>query len=197
MGDRDPPPVPAAERYLSRPRSTATIPCGAQASRPAGGSGFACDHRAQPRARAGSGKGFWPREAPTSRAFSVDGHTSAVSAESGMVGLYDAARPEWHARLHGQLHSVFGVAFSADGRRLVSTGDGAEAVKLWDVDTQQELLTLPGHGTFCDGAEFTDDKTTLIIGSDKNHGLWQFWRAPSLAEREEIERGGGGWARGE
>jgi WD40 repeat protein len=141
-------------------------------------------------------KGFWPSKAPTCRAFSVDGHTSAVSAESGMVGLYDAARPEWHARLHGQLHSVFGVAFSADGRRLVSTGDDAEAVKLWDVDTQQELLTLPGHGTFFDGAEFTDDDTTLIIGSDKKQGEWQFWRAPSFAEIDEVERAHGGWARG-
>ena len=142
-------------------------------------------------------KDFWARQRWTDRAFSADGHTSAVSAESGIVALADAARPEWRARLHGQLHSVFGVAFSADGSRLASTGDGDEAVKLWDVATQQELLTLPGQGTFLNGAEFTDDDSTLLIGREGKPGTWQFWRAPSRAQIEAVERAGGGWARGE
>ena len=142
-------------------------------------------------------KNFWPRGALTDRAFSPDGHTFAVAAESGIVGLYDVAHPQSRQRLHGHLHSVYGVAFSPDGSRLAATGDGDEAVKLWDVRTHQELLTLSAPGTFLSGVEWTDDGTTLIVGSERNVGTWQYWRAPSLAEIERVERAGGGWARGE
>ena len=41
--------------------------------------------------------------------------------------------------------SVKSVAFSPDGKRLVSGSLGVAAVKVWDVATGQELLSLKGH----------------------------------------------------
>jgi WD40 repeat protein len=39
---------------------------------------------------------------------------------------------------------VMSVAFSADGKRLVSAGDD-QTVKVWDATSGQEMLTLKGH----------------------------------------------------
>ena len=38
------------------------------------------------------------------------------------------------------------VTFSADGKRLVSAGDG-QTVRVWDAVTGQEILTVKGHST--------------------------------------------------
>ena len=39
----------------------------------------------------------------------------------------------------------------SDGRRIATAGDD-ETVKVWDTETGQELLTLPGVGSFVDSA---------------------------------------------
>ena len=46
--------------------------------------------------------------------------------------------------LKGHTAQVFGVAFSPDGRRIV-TGSYDKTVKVWDAATGQELLVLKGH----------------------------------------------------
>jgi hypothetical protein len=83
--------------------------------------------------------------------------------------------------LHGHMNAVTGVAFSANGRRLISTSGARETVKLWDVGTRQELLTLSGaRGS--DLGRWSADGDVILAGPP-----WQAWRAPSWEEIAETE----------
>jgi WD40 repeat protein len=117
-----------------------------------------------------------------SLAVSPDAGLVASSTEGGVVRLFDPAKGEWIEDLHGHLNAVFGIAFSPDGRRLISTFGGREAVKLWDVNTRQELLTLDGIGGPLTAARWSADGDVILAGAP-----WQFWRAPTFAEIEAAE----------
>ncbi len=84
-------------------------------------------------------------------AFSFDGRYVALGSWRATAGVYDVIKQERVAILHGQLAAAGAVAFSPDGTRLISTSIAEEMVKLWDLTTQQEFLTLAGneanHGT--------------------------------------------------
>jgi len=85
--------------------------------------------------------------------------------------------------LHGQFPVATGSAFSPDGRRLFSTSHGREAVKLWDVGTRQELLTLAGVDQCgLDRARWSADGNVILAGAP-----WQAWSAPSLEEIAAAE----------
>jgi len=77
---------------------------------------------------------------------------------------------------------VFGIAFSPEGRRLISASGGREAVKLWDVATRQELLTLGGTGSALNVARWSADGDVILAGAP-----WQAWRAPSWEEIAAAE----------
>ncbi len=87
------------------------------------------------------------------------------------------------ANLQGHLNAAFGVAFSPDGRRLVSSYGGREAIKLWDVGTRQELLTLNSStGELLHGALWSSDGDVILAEAP-----WQAWRAPSWEEIAAAE----------
>jgi WD40 repeat protein len=85
--------------------------------------------------------------------------------------------------LHGHLNAAYGVAFSPDGTRLISTASGREAVKVWDVETGQELLTLSGEGNYLYLAQWMADGDVIIAGAP-----WQAWHAPSWEEIAATEK---------
>lgn len=117
-------------------------------------------------------------------AVSPDGGLVAAGTSSGQVRLFDSAKGELiEPPLHGHLNGVAGVAFSQDGRRLISTSGGREAVKLWDLGTRQELLTLSGSGS-SSTARWSADGNVILAGPP-----WQAWRAPSWEEIAAAEKG--------
>ena len=122
------------------------------------------------------------REICWALAVSPDGAMVAASTGGGEVRLVDSTKWELMERLHGHLNSIGGVAFSQDGRRLISASGGRETVKVWDVGTRQELLTLSGTGSFLAEAKWSADGETIVAGPP-----WQAWWAPSWEEIAEIE----------
>lgn len=116
-------------------------------------------------------------------AVSPDGGLVAASTWGGPVRLFDAANAESKGELDGHMNASQGVAFSPDGRRLISTSGGADNVKLWDVGTRQELLNLAGIGdSQPGGAMWTDDGDVILADAP-----WQAWRAPSWEEIAAAE----------
>jgi WD40 repeat protein/tRNA A-37 threonylcarbamoyl transferase component Bud32 len=115
-------------------------------------------------------------------AVSPDGGLVASSTDGGLVRLFAPAKGELIESVHGHLNAAVGIAFSADGRRLISTSIGREAAKLWDVGTWQELLTLGGTGSWLNAARWSADGDVILAGAP-----WQAWRAPSWEEIAAAE----------
>jgi WD40 repeat protein/tRNA A-37 threonylcarbamoyl transferase component Bud32 len=107
---------------------------------------------------------------------------AASASGGGEVRLFDPVKGELIETVHGHLNAIFGLAFSPDGRRLVSSSGGREAVKLWDVETRQELLTFSGAGSALGSARWTVDGDVILVGTP-----WQAWRAPSWQEIAAAE----------
>ena len=71
------------------------------------------------------------------------------------------------------------AVFSPDGKRLV-TGSVDGTVKLWDMNTNQELITLKGHADEVTSIIFSSDgKALATTGLD---GTLRLWRAATESE---------------
>jgi flagellar hook assembly protein FlgD len=76
-----------------------------------------------------------------------------------------------HNRLVGHI-GYFIVSFSRDGKTLAS-GNDDYTIKLWNVETGQEIRTLSGHNNNVTGVSFSPDGKTLVSGSfDYTIKLW-------------------------
>jgi WD40 repeat protein len=107
------------------------------------------------------------------------GHLASVSGD-GVVNLWDATRlhQEQPVRLFTRGAYVPGpysnVAFSPDGRRLASGGEN-NTVKIWDVPTRRELLTLSGHSGDVYSVTFSPDDEGRWIASAGEDSTVKFW----------------------
>ena len=64
------------------------------------------------------------------------------------------------------------IEFSPDGKRLATSHSGG-TVKLWDLTTAQETLTLKGHNKVVTGLAFSPDGRRLISASaDLTVRIW-------------------------
>ncbi len=121
-------------------------------------------------------------------AFSPDGRWFAAVSILGVGQLWDTASGRMHAPLQGFLQGTHSVAFSPDGQRLAIGSNGNEAIKLWDIESVQELLTLPGQGSMFNATAFSPDGS--VLASANSEGLLHLWRAPSLEDIARLEAHG-------
>jgi WD40 repeat protein len=121
-------------------------------------------------------------------AFSPDHHYFVQPLSMGLVGIEDARTGQSLGRVRGFLHGVHSLAFSPDSQRLAAGSDDRQAVKLWDIQGLQELVTLRGEGTVFSETHFSPDGN--LLGSMNYKGVLHVWRAPSWAEIEATERTG-------
>ncbi len=111
-------------------------------------------------------------------AFSPDGKRIASASGGydekkeefwGEVQLWDAQTRKEQLTLKGHAFYVRSVAFSADGKRIVSGSEGLwnispGEVKVWDAQTGQEQRTLKGHTYQVWSVAFSPDGTRIVSG---------------------------------
>jgi WD40 repeat protein len=62
---------------------------------------------------------------------------------------------------------------NSDGRILAS-GSNDKTIKLWDLQTEQEIVTLSGHESYVKSVAFSPNGKTLVSGGyDKTVKVWQ------------------------
>jgi WD40 repeat protein len=110
-------------------------------------------------------------------AFSGDGTTALVGGEDGAAVLFDLAEGKVRAHLVGPAPGNPGAVFSPDGRTLATSGPG-RTVKLWQVATGQELLTLEAGG-IVQALAFSPGGKDLVaaVKSPDDQGQLVTWRA--------------------
>ncbi len=98
-------------------------------------------------------------------AFSPDGSRIAVANTGGnriegWASIWDAVTGQLLLTLPRQNAYVNSVAFSPDGKRIVTTSDDQTA-RIWDANNGKELLTLSGQTTNVANAAYSPDGTRL------------------------------------
>jgi RNA polymerase sigma factor (sigma-70 family) len=118
-------------------------------------------------------------------ALSRDGKTLALSStnkDQVQIVLRDVDSGKEVRRLDGLLHkSVRPLSFSPDGRTLAGAC-GDETIRLWDLATGREVLSLHASKTFVIHLSFSPDGSTLASGgSDGTVRLWDVALVKSAA----------------
>lgn len=118
------------------------------------------------------------------------GYRFAQKIESGHIILWDVATGQEIRRFEGQPYVVYDVEFSPDGKRAVSSGNGAMAI-LWDVETGQEIRRFEDY--FVDSPwpiesfwdiEFSPDGRTVLAAYSK--GPIVRWDVETGAELDPL-----------
>jgi WD40 repeat protein len=99
--------------------------------------------------------------------------------EFGEIKVWDAETGQETLTLKDRITEAYSVAFSPNGRRIVS-GSSDHTLKVWDAETGQEMLTLQGKKTGGQGhsntvvsVSFSPDGKRIVSGSyDTRLKVW-------------------------
>ena len=67
---------------------------------------------------------------------------------------------------------VTSVAFSPDGRYVISAGSDDKTLKLWDIATGREIRTFTGHAGSVRSVAFSPDGRYALSGGGNTLKLW-------------------------
>jgi WD40 repeat protein/serine/threonine protein kinase len=107
-------------------------------------------------------------------AFSPDGKSFAGggSYHHNNLKVWDAATGQKILTLKVHTSMVLSVAYSRDGKRIVS-GSNDNTLKVWDAASGQEILTLKGHTGQVKSVAFSPDGKRIVSGSwDNTIKVW-------------------------
>ena len=102
-------------------------------------------------------------------AFSPDGHLLAVTGQNSVV-VWDTVKHDWVGSLPAGW--VLALAFSSDGKRLASADLNTHAISVWNLETNQSLLSI-GNQPGINALAFSPDGRWLAsAGTDHLVRLW-------------------------
>ncbi|MEZ4866015.1 MAG: BTAD domain-containing putative transcriptional regulator [Caldilineaceae bacterium] len=108
-------------------------------------------------------------------AISPDCQWLAVGANDGNIRLWRLADGQLVDTLTGHPSTVVALAFSPDGRLLVSSSGSHGALYLWDVASGERVCTLNGHQGGVGVVAFSPDGS--LIASGGHDGAIRLWDA--------------------
>jgi WD40 repeat protein len=117
-------------------------------------------------------------------AFSHGARYLAYGGSDNLIRIFDLQRAEALPPLTGHAAGVWGLAFAPDDRTLASAGD--KRIKLWNVESRQEIFTLHLGDRNPTRLSFSSDGRHLV-----SHDPYQVWTAPSwevIAATEAREK---------
>jgi WD40 repeat protein len=123
---------------------------------------------------------------------SADGKLLVLCHDLGVVTVWESQSlltgnsPRRIAALGGILMSFHSSTFFKDGTRLLAGSHASEAIKVWETQGYNEVLTLQGEGSSFYNIHLSSDGSTLgaLTGGKKLH----LWRAPTWEEIEAREK---------
>jgi WD40 repeat protein/serine/threonine protein kinase len=106
---------------------------------------------------------------------------ATVSLTENVARIWDSASGRQVGQLQGHDGIVVSVAFSPDGRRIV-TGSSDTTARIWDTASAKQLAVLRGHKTLVTYAAFSlDGSRVATASSDKIVIVWDAVSARKLA----------------
>jgi WD40 repeat protein len=114
--------------------------------------------------------------------FSADGKMLAVAA--GKLGhVFDLATGKELGKLEGHTHIIEDIAFSKDGKRLVTAAYDQTAA-LWDRETFKRLHSFPGFANAVFAAAVSDDGSMVAAADYK--GVVKLWKAGDGTPQRDL-----------
>jgi WD40 repeat protein len=112
-------------------------------------------------------------------ALSQDGKLMAIAAGKN-VDIRRVANGARLKSLRGHTQKVSGMAFSPDGKTLVSVSGGDRTIRVWDVEAGQLLATLAENLGPTTSVVFTPDGRQFITGAIGGDRTLKFWQAKTF-----------------
>lgn len=130
----------------------------------------------------------------SSSSFSMDGKILATTAGDGTVCFWDVANGSKIGSFltgppdqYGNNGLSMGL-FSPDGKTYVSQSwDGDRKMKVWDVQSRRNLLTLAGHGKYGESMSFFGGAKRLVsTGMNDTMILWDLETGAKIASASDV-----------
>lgn len=118
-------------------------------------------------------------------AFSPDGNLLAVTGQNSVV-VWDTVKHDWVGSLPAGW--VLALAFSSDGKRLASADLNTHAISVWNLETNQSMLSI-GNQPGIDALAFSPDGRWLASAATDH--LVRLWDLSTGNEVREFSGHGG------